>query len=103
MSIIEAFFGVIATWFGYVGSCVASPDASCGPFLAFVVLAAASAAALALLVLAYQALQREESRELEERRAKARALAAQERIRRTVEAKDSTAALANSAGLHIAA
>src|SRR5688572_9084009 len=103
MPIIESFFGIIATWFGYVGSCVASPDASCGPFLAFVVLAAASAAALALLLLAYQTLQREESRELEERRAKARALAAQERIHRTVEAKGSTPALPGSAGLHIAA
>lgn len=102
MSVIESFFGVIATWFGYVGSCVALPDASCGPFLGFVVLAAASAGALALVLLAYQALQREESREVEEQRAKARALAAQERIRRTVEPKGATA-LPESAGAHIAA
>ncbi|HUP95998.1 MAG TPA: hypothetical protein VM164_13915 [Burkholderiales bacterium] len=92
MSIIESFFGVIATWFGYVGSCVASPDASCWPFLAFVVLAAASAAALALVVLAYQALKRDESHEVEEQRAKARALAAHERIRRTILARETTAA-----------
>ena len=92
MSIIESFFGVIATWFGYVGSCVASPDASCGPFLAFVVLTAASAAALALVLLAYQALKRDESQEMEEQRTKARALAVQERIRRTVVAKETSAA-----------
>jgi hypothetical protein len=47
---------------------------SCRPFLAFVVLAAASAAALALVLLAYQALKRGESSEMEEQRAKARAL-----------------------------
>ena len=92
MSIIESLWGVIATWFGYVGSCVATPDASCGPFLAFVVLAAASAAALALVLLAYQALKRDESQEMEEQRAKARALAAQERIRRRVVARESSAA-----------
>ena len=92
MSIIESFFGVIATWFGYVGSCVSSPDASCGPFLAFVVLAAASAAALVLVLLAYQALKRDESQEMEEQRAKARALAVQERIRRTVVARETSAA-----------
>jgi hypothetical protein len=103
MSIIESFFGVIATWFGYVGSCVASPDASCRPFLAFVVLGAASAAALALVLLAYQALKRDESHEMAEQRANARALAARERIRRTAVARETTAANPPRTGSHVAA
>ena len=103
MSIIESFFSVVGTWFGYVGSCVASPDASCRPFLAFVVLAAASAAALALVLLAYQALKRDASHEMEEQRAQARALAAQERIRRTVVARETAAANPARVTAHIPA
>ena len=43
-------FDLAGTWFGYVGSCVASPLPACRPFLAFLALAIASAVSLALLV-----------------------------------------------------
>ncbi|HYC46928.1 MAG TPA: hypothetical protein VED01_15740 [Burkholderiales bacterium] len=74
----------IATWFGYTGSCVFSPDATCRPFLAFVALGAAATVALVLVVLAYRRAQEREVSETEERRARARTLQTQERIRRAV-------------------
>lgn len=100
MSAIDSFFSVIGTWFGYVGSCVATPNATCAPFVAFIVLGAAAAAALALVLVAYQALQREENREAEERRAQARSLAAQERIRRRLARRQSAQAAAREAVTH---
>jgi hypothetical protein len=55
MSVIESFFFLIAKWFGYVGACIATPDATCRPFLAFLALGAASCAALTLVLMAYRA------------------------------------------------
>jgi hypothetical protein len=72
---------LIGTWFGYVGSCVASPDATCRPFLAFLALAAAAVAALALVLMAYRAEHERAMREIEERRARKRALDMQDRPR----------------------
>ena len=81
MSIIHS----IGTWFGYVGSCVATPDATCRPFLAFVALAVAATTALVLLVLAYN---RKDSpvttAEVEDRRTRLRTLELQDRVRRTL-------------------
>jgi hypothetical protein len=96
MSVIDSIFSVIGTWFGYVGSCVATPNATCTPFVSFIVLGAAATAGLALVVMAYHALQREETREIEERRAKARALATQERIRRRIATRAAVRAPARS-------
>ena len=77
-------FGLIGTWFGYVGACVASPDVTCRPFLAFFALLAAAAAALTLTLLAYQRAQRREAAAIEETRTLARAQEVQERLRRTL-------------------
>ena len=49
-----ALFTSIGTWFGYVGACAVSPDATCRPLLAFLALGAAAAAALALVFIAYR-------------------------------------------------
>ena len=80
-----SIFHSIGTWFGYVGSCVATPDATCRPFLAFVALAVAATAALVLLVLAYN---RKDSpattAEVEDNRARLRTLELQDRVRRTL-------------------
>ena len=59
----ESFFSAIATWFGFVGSCVAGSGTACRPFLAFVAITAAAGVALALLVAAVRALQQEQARE----------------------------------------
>jgi hypothetical protein len=67
MSAISGFFQLIGTWFGYVGSCVASPNATCVPFVAFVGLAGAAGAALALVLLAYRSARERETREIEQR------------------------------------
>ena len=88
MGIIQSLLSTIGTWFGYVGSCVVGAETTCRPFLAFVVLAIASGAALALVMRAYRALRpEEEQRKAEERRARARERAMQERIRRKLAAK----------------
>jgi hypothetical protein len=63
-----------------VGSCVAGAGSACRPFLAFVALTAAAGAALALLVLAYKALQKEQAREVEQRRSTAHAIKRRERV-----------------------
>lgn len=47
-------FTAIGTWFGYVGACAVSQDATCRPLLAFVALGAAAVAALALILIAYR-------------------------------------------------
>jgi hypothetical protein len=67
MSAISGFFQSIGTWFGYVGSCVASPNATCVPFVAFVGLAGAAGAALALVLLAYRSAREREARKIEQR------------------------------------
>lgn len=54
MSAINTFFDFVATWFGFVGSCFASPSGACVPFLAFLALGVAAAAALTLVLLAYR-------------------------------------------------
>jgi hypothetical protein len=58
MSVISALFDSVATWFGFVTSCMVSPSGACVPLLAFVALGAAAGAALALVLLAYRAIQR---------------------------------------------
>jgi hypothetical protein len=65
MAGFESLFASIDAWFGFVGSCVAGGGSACRPFLAFVALTAAAGAALALLVLAYKALQKDQTRQVE--------------------------------------
>ena len=81
-------FQFIATWFGYVGSCVFSPDATCGPFVAFLALGAAATCGLVLIVMAYHRAEErvtaEQTADVEELRERARALQVRERIRRAV-------------------
>ena len=77
-------FAFIGTWFGYVGSCVVAPDATCRPFLAFVLLGAAASAALVLVIIAYRSAHTREAAEIEERRARTRTLETQERVRRAL-------------------
>lgn len=48
-------FTAFGTWFGYVGACAVSADATCRPLLAFLALGAAATAALALILIAYRA------------------------------------------------
>ncbi len=47
-------FTTVGAWFGYVGACAVSPDATCRPLLAFLALGAAAVAALALVLIAYR-------------------------------------------------
>ena len=56
MSMIHAIFEPIATWFGFVGSCIGSPNGACVPFVAFLALGAAASAALAIVLLAYRSM-----------------------------------------------
>lgn len=77
-------FHLIGTWFGYVGACVATPDATCRPLIAFFALGAAASAALTLLLVAYANVQRREAAEVEEQRATARSAQTQARVRRSV-------------------
>ena len=85
---MTGIFKFIATWFGYVGSCVFSPDATCGPFVAFFALGAAATVGLVLVVMAYRRAQvgetAEETAEVEEQRERAHVLQVRERIRRAV-------------------
>lgn len=77
----------IGTWFGYVGSCLVAPDATCRPFLAFILMGAAASAALTLVIMAYRSAQARDAAEIEERRAKLRTAETQERVRRAVAAR----------------
>lgn len=77
-------FDLIGTWFGYVGACVASPDATCRPLIAFIALGAAASAALTLVLLAFGNVQRRETAQIEQQRATARSLEAQQRVRRAL-------------------
>jgi hypothetical protein len=79
-----SFLNSIGTWFGYVGSCVASPDATCRPFLAFVALGVAAAAALTLMVIAYRKDHVQSAVDIEERRTRERTREMQDRVRRTL-------------------
>lgn len=83
-------FAVIGTWFGYVGACLVAPDATCRPFLAFILLGAAASAALTLVILAYRSAQARESALTEERRARLRTAETRERVRRAVAARAAT-------------
>ena len=86
---MSAIFNFISTWFGYTGSCVFSPDATCQPFLAFIALLVAATVGLVLVVMAYRraeeraamTVEEQEATELEERRARSRAQL-RDRIRR---------------------
>lgn len=80
-------FSLIGTWFGYVGACVASPDATCRPFLAFFALLAAAGTALTLMLLAYHREHRRHAAEIEETRSLARAQEVQDRLRRALAVK----------------
>ena len=55
MGVLESILLLMGRWFGYVGACMVSPDATCRPFLAFVALGAAASVALTLMFLAYRA------------------------------------------------
>lgn len=81
---METLLTTVGTWFGYVGACVVAPDATCRPFLAFFALGAAASVALTLALLAYRSAQTRQASELEERRARLRTSATQERVRRAV-------------------
>lgn len=83
-------FAFIGTWFGYVGSCVVAPHATCRPFLAFILLGAAASAALTLVIIAYRSAQTRESTRIEDRRARLRTAETQERVRRAVTARSAT-------------
>lgn len=77
-------FNLIGTWFGYVGSCVVAPDATCRPFLAFVALGVAAAVALTLIIIAYRGAHVRDTAEGEDRRTRQRTIEMQERVRRTL-------------------
>jgi membrane protein implicated in regulation of membrane protease activity len=86
MGIIQAFFGTILRWFGFVGSCVIGPNATCVPFLAFLALAAASAAALWLVMRAYRRLRGEDEQRVQVRAERLHQVRIQQRIQRAVAA-----------------
>ena len=83
-------FAFIGTWFGYVGACLVAPDATCRPFLAFILLCTAASAALILVILAYRSAQAREATLTEERRARLRSAETRERVRRAVAARAAT-------------
>ena len=76
----------LLTWFGYVGSCLVAPDATCRPFLAFILMGAAASAALTLVIMAYRSAHAREAAEIDERRSNLRTTQTQERVRRAVAA-----------------
>lgn len=55
MDLIQSLFSTVGAWFGFVGSCVAGPNAVCRPFIGFVMLTAMAAVALYLVLKAYWA------------------------------------------------
>jgi hypothetical protein len=87
MDFILGFFGTIARWFGFVGSCAIGPSATCVPFIAFFALAVASAATLWLIARAYARLRGEDEQRAEERRERLRQLRTQQRIQRAIAAR----------------
>lgn len=74
------------TWFGYVGSCLATPDATCRPFLAFILMGAAASAALTLVIMRYRAVRARETAASEEHLHESSAAESRERVRRAVAA-----------------
>jgi Flp pilus assembly protein protease CpaA len=78
------------TWFVYVGACFAAPEATCRPFLAFVLLGAAACAALTLVLLAYRSARARDAVLIAEPRARA---GSQERVRRAIAASGPSAGL----------
>lgn len=55
MDLIQSLFSTLGAWFGFVGSCVAGPNAVCRPFIGFVMLTAMAAVALYLVLKTYWA------------------------------------------------
>lgn len=92
----------LASWFGYVGSCVAAPDATCRPLLAFVALGVSASAGLLLIVLAYRHAHAREMSEVAARRASLRAAQTQERVRRAAVPQAIRAAQPLRSALHAA-
>jgi membrane protein implicated in regulation of membrane protease activity len=89
MGIIESFFTTVFTWFGFVGACVAGPNATCRPLLAFLAIAVASGAALVLVTRAFRALQRPDEaseRGAEKSRERVRQMRTQQQVRSAVAA-----------------
>ena len=86
MGVINSFFSLVGTWFGYVGSCVVGPDPTCRPFLGFVLLAAIAVTAFAFLVKAYRALNVEDTRVKAAREVLEREREMREHVRRTLRA-----------------
>ena len=84
MEVIGAFFGGIAKWFGFVGACVAGPNATCVPFIAFFALAIAAAAALWLIARAYRNLRGEDEADAAQRLERQRHLRNRRRIQQAV-------------------
>jgi len=84
---VGSFFSFIGTWFGYVGACVLSPDATCRPFLGFILMGAAASASLVLVIMAYRSAQAREAAEVAERSDRTRALESQDRVRRALAAR----------------
>ena len=79
---MNGLFNFVGMWFGYVGSCVVGPDATCRPFLAFLALGIAAAVALTVLLMWYRSGNRRTTAEVEDGRARARVQDIQARIRR---------------------
>ena len=77
-------FSFVGSWFGYVGACMVSPDATCRPFLAFLALGAAAATALTLVLIAYRTAQERETAEVEAQRSTARTVEMSQRVRRAI-------------------
>ena len=86
MGFIEAVFGTIAQWFGFVGACVVGPNAACIPFIAFFALAVAASAALWLIARAYRRLGDDDEQRAEERRERLKQLRMQQRVREAIAA-----------------
>ena len=80
-------FTSIETWFGYVGACAVSPDATCRPLLAFLALGAAATAALALVVIAYRTAAARDAAARDARQSDARGPTPHDRARRSLAEK----------------
>jgi|SoiMethySBSTD1v2_1073268.scaffolds.fasta_scaffold26137_6 hypothetical protein len=58
---MNAIIESIGNWFGFVGSCVASPTGACVPFVIFLTIAVAASAVLAGIYFAYRAATQNEA------------------------------------------
>ena len=84
MDLIQAVFGTVVKWFGFVGSCAVGPSATCVPFIVFFALAVASGATLWLIARAYARLRGEDEHGEKERREALSKLKMQQSVRRAV-------------------